>query len=100
MEIYYLIIEGKPSINNTEDPDVAGGYINCWVKAKNKKHAAELAVEYILEQKWEPIDIEEITSVQRNRYLEDAPSLECYDMAKQSGLGALFYTWSKDEDSQ
>lgn len=100
MEIYYLFIEGKPNIKNIEDNDMAGGYINCWVKAKDKTHAVESAVKYILDQQWELIDIEEIYVVQRDKYLEDPNSLECYDQAKQSGLGAIFYTWSEDEDYQ
>jgi len=49
MDIFYLLLEGKPCINNEESKEVAGAYINCWVKAKDETTAKDKAMKYILQ---------------------------------------------------
>jgi hypothetical protein len=44
MGIYYLLLEGKPYINNEESKEVAGAYINCWVKAKDTTTAKDTVI--------------------------------------------------------
>jgi hypothetical protein len=39
---------------------VAGGFINCWVKAKDEATAKDKAIEYMNTQEWEVLNIEEI----------------------------------------
>lgn len=98
MDIYYLLLEGKPYINNEEGKEVSGAYINCWVKANNETTAKDDAIKYINSQEWEPLNIEEMYVTNRERYIDEPDSLECYDQAINSGVGAIFYTWSIDEE--
>lgn len=93
MDMYYLLLEGKPRMNNKESKEVSGAYINCWVKAENETAAIEGAGEYLNSQEWDLLDIEEIYATSRERYLDDPDSLECFDQALGSGIGAVFYTW-------
>jgi hypothetical protein len=99
MEIYYLLLEGKPAKNNEESKEAAGAYINCWVNAKNETIAKDKAIKYINGQGWESLNIEEIYITCRERYLDEPDSLECFEQAINCGIGAIFYTWPiNDED--
>lgn len=93
MKIYYLFLEGKPFTNNEESKEVAGAYINCWVKAKNESSAKDLALKYIHTEGWEILNIEDIYIVNRKIYSDIPESLECYCQAKKYGVGAIFNTW-------
>lgn len=98
MKIYYLLLEGKPYTDNGESKEVLGAYINCWVKAKNKKAAEDLAIEYISSEGWETLNIEEMWIAEREQYVDEPDSLEFYDQAVAYGAGAVFYTWSIDDN--
>jgi hypothetical protein len=100
MKIYYLFLEGRPSINNEEREEVAGAYINCWIKAKDKTAARDKALEYVTAEGWEIVSIEEICSVKRERYANIPDSLECYERAVNCGIGARFYMWSIDAEDK
>ena len=93
MIIYYLMAEAVPHHNNPESKEYGGAYVNCWVKADTSTDALSKFKEYILEQRWSFIKLEDIFTVQREQYLDDPDSLESYDNAVQYGLGAIFHTW-------
>ena len=97
MIIYYVMVEGAPNRNNPESKECGGGYINCWVKADTPEDAVKKVKEYIHEENWDFVKTEDIYSVQRERYLDELDSLECYDNAVQYGLDAIFYIWPIDE---
>jgi hypothetical protein len=101
MNIYYLLIEGKPNLNNEESKEVAGAYINCWVNAKDETTVREKAIEYINTQEWEALNIEEVYITNRERYVDEPDSLECFEQAINCGIGAVFYTWPiNDEENK
>ena len=93
MIIYYLMIEAVPHHDNPESKEYSGAYINCWVKANTPVDALRRAKEYIREEHWNFVKLEDIFTVHRERYLEEPDSLEGYDNASQCGLGSIFYTW-------
>ena len=93
MMIYYLMVEAVPHHNNPESKEYGGAYINCWVKADTPADAMSKVKEYIHEQNWHFIKAEDTFTVQRERYIDEPDSLECYDNALQYGLDAIFYTW-------
>ena len=94
MNIYYLMIEAKPCINNNESKEVGGAYVNCCVNAKNLQSAIKKAKQYIDSDDWETIKIEEVYLSSGN-YNEDEYDLQsCYDSACKYGIGAVFYTWA------
>lgn len=77
-----------------------GGFINCWVKAKDETTAKDKAIKYINTQGWEVLNIDEIDITIRERYSDESDSLECYDQAINLGIGAIFYTWPIDGDNE
>ena len=89
MDIYYLLLEGKPYINNEESKEVSGAYINCWVKVNNETTAKDDAIKYINSQEWELLNIEEMYVTNRERYIDEPDSHECYDQVINSGVGYL-----------
>ena len=93
MIIYYLMVEAVPHLDNPESTEYSGAYINCWVKANTPKEALNKAKEYILKEHWSFVKVEDIFTVQRERYLDEPDSLEAYDNATRYGLDAIFYTW-------
>lgn len=99
MNIYYIFIEAKPLLNNEESKEFAGAYINCWVNTKDEATAKEKAIEYVYDQGWEVLNIEEIFITNKERYIDEPDSLECFNQAIYQGIGAIFYTWPiGDED--
>ncbi|KAF0225499.1 MAG: hypothetical protein FD133_1874 [Erysipelotrichaceae bacterium] len=46
MDIYYLMLENMPLLDNDESQEVSGGFINCWVKAANPDSALKAAEAY------------------------------------------------------
>ena len=98
MIIYFVMVEAVPNHSNPESKEYSGAYINCWVKADTSADAVKKAKEYIRNENWDFVSIEEFFSVQRERYLEEPDSLECYDNAIQCGLDAIFYTWPIDSE--
>lgn len=98
MIIYYVMVEAEPSCNNPENKEFSGAYINCWVKADTPVDAVKKVKEYIQKEDWDFVKIEDVFPVQRERYLEEPDSLECYDNAVHYGLDAIFYTWPINSD--
>lgn len=94
MRIYYIFLEGIPLPDNSERKECAGGYINCWVNAEDEASAKDKAIAYIHDEEgWQVLNIEEICIADRERYLEEPASLECFDQAVDYGIGAAFYIW-------
>ncbi len=99
MNIYYLLIEARPCINNDESKEFGGAYVNCWVNAKNQQSAIKTAEHYIDSEGWETVNVEEVYLSDRN-YYEDKPDLQsCFDSACKYGIGAIFNTWAIEEDT-
>lgn len=96
MILYCLVVEAAPHRNNPESKEYGGAYISCWVKADNPTDALRKVKEYIHEQNWAFIKTEDIFTVQREQYIDEPDSLECYDNALQYGFDAIFHTWPKD----
>lgn len=100
MKIFYLLLEGNPSIGNREKDEYAGAYINCWVKSKDEINAKNQAINYVKSQGWDVTTIEETFIATRDRYIDFPDSLECFDQAVDCGISAIFNTWpigSEDE---
>jgi hypothetical protein len=87
------MFEAIPLSNNPEFLEFGGAYINCWVKGNNETVAYNNAKNYINEEGWKIISIEEKFIAQRSQYEDDSESLECFEQAVSIGIGALFHTW-------
>ncbi|MGB7594714.1 MAG: hypothetical protein WBL80_04060 [Erysipelotrichaceae bacterium] len=95
MDIYFLMLEGKPLPDNDESQEISGGFINCWVKAANPESAIQAAEDYASSEGWEVIRFEEIKIVNSENY-NNPDAIECYREAQSSGLGAIIYTFESD----
>ena len=96
--IYYVMIEAVPNRNNPERKEYGGAYINCYAKADTSAEAVKQVKEYIRKENWNFVKLEDIFCVQREQYLDDLDSLQCFDNAVQYGLDAIFYTWPIDSN--
>ena len=99
MTIYYLMIEAIPCRNNPESKELGGAFVNCWVKASTQKDALKRVQEFIKNENWIFMKVEDIWEAQRQSYIDLPDSLECYDEACEIGLSAVFNTWPIDEDN-
>jgi hypothetical protein len=102
MSIYLVQIEAKPQIDNPESKECVGAIVNCWVKSKNIKSALNTARNFVINQGWDVISIEDQFVVSRDMYLgdsvEDEELLECFDEAMREGISAIFYTYEDNKD--
>lgn len=99
MVVYYLMIEAVPERSNAESNDAKGAFVNLWAKAETEQHALKMAENYLAKEKWLVEKVEEICIANRE-HLEDADSLDCYDEACRSGIGAVFYIWSGENEKK
>ena len=99
MTIYYLMIEAIPYRNNPESKEFGGAFVNCWVKASTQKDALKRVQEFIKNENWIFMKVEDIWEAQRQSYIDLPDSLECYDDACEIGLSAVFNTWPIDGDN-
>ncbi|MEH7012430.1 hypothetical protein V7087_16720 [Neobacillus niacini] len=102
MTIYLIQFEAIPLIDNPEREECEGAFVNCWVKSKNLKLALNAAKNYVVNQGWKVISIEDQYKVSRDMYIgdtqEDKELLHCFDEALREGISAIFYTYEQDED--
>ena len=102
MTIYLIQLEAIPLIDNPESEECVGAFVNCWVKSKNIKLALNTAKNYVVNQGWEVISIEDQFIASRDMYLgdteEDKELLECFDEALREGISAIFYIYEENED--
>ena len=99
MTIYYLMIEAIPYRNNPESKEFGGAFVNCWVKASAQEDALKRVQEFIKNENWIFMKVEDIWEAQRQSYIDLPDSLECYDEACEIGLSAVFNTWPIDGDN-
>lgn len=101
MTIYLIQFEAIPLIDNPESEQCVGAFVNCWVKSKNIELALNTAKNYVVNQGWEVISIEDQFIASRDMYFgdteEDKELLECFDEALREGISAIFYTYEEDE---
>ena len=98
MAIYFIMVEAVPNRDNPEIEKVSGAYVNCWVKAETKAFALIKIKEYLKEENWVYVRTEDVFIAEREWYIDIPESLECYDIAYENGIGAIFYTWLGDDD--
>ena len=96
-EMYYLMVSAKPCAENPEAQECAGAYVNCFVKTDSPAEAECRVQQLLAEEGWEPLSIDTVSRVSRERYAEDPEMCECYDEAEKFGQSAIFYIWEKEE---
>ena len=65
MTIYYIMIEAIPYRNNPESKEFVGAFVNCWVKASTQKDALKRVQEFIKNENWIFMKVEDIWEAQR-----------------------------------
>jgi len=102
MTIYLIQLEAIPDIDNPEKEKCVGAIVNCWVKSINMKLALNRAKNYLSNQGWEVINVEDQFITSRDMYIgeaeEDDELLECFDEAMRDGISAIFYTYSEEDE--
>ncbi|MDM5155037.1 hypothetical protein QUF88_14805 [Bacillus sp. DX1.1] len=100
MTIYYFTFEAIPCSDNPEKDSCEGAFINCWIDSIDVNSALTKANNYINDEGWDVISIEDQFIANRKQYEGDyklKESLECFDQAMSDGIVVIFYTWSYDD---
>ena len=100
MNIYFFMLEAVPSESNPESKELGGAFVNCWVKAETMEDAFDEAVKDLGFQGWKFVRIEDEYITERERYLDNPESLECYDEACEYGMSGVFYTYPIEDESE
>ena len=100
MPFYYFTFDAIPLAENPEKKDCAGAVVCCWVDSIDVNFALAKAKNYITNEGWEVITVEEQFIATREQYEDDPENedaLECYDEAASEGVSAIFYIWPYDD---
>ncbi|MBW5445505.1 hypothetical protein GE107_05440 [Cohnella sp. CFH 77786] len=103
MPIYYFMFEAIPNPDNPERNELAGAFVNCWVKGDDVDVALKEARKYINNQGWNVINIEEQDIANRDWYENDvdkAEYLECFEQAVNVGIAAIINSWPNEENDE
>lgn len=98
ISMYYFMIEATPAPDNTEEQDVGGAYVNCWVNFGLEDGAEVLAFHYIQEAGWVPGTIHERKQVSKDLYQSDPEYLPYYLEAEADGVSLVFHIWGADAE--
>lgn len=96
MGIFYFLYEAVPRSDNPEKDHCAGAYIAVWVDSFDVHSAETEAKNYIHEEGWQVIGMEEQDIVCREYYEQHHELhefLEGYDEAETNGISSIFYVW-------
>ncbi len=96
VDMYYIMFEAKPLPDNPESEECGGAYINVWVNSEDSNFAMERAKNYIRNEGWEIIKVEDMFVTNSQRYEDEPESLECFNEALEYGISALFHIWEKE----
>jgi hypothetical protein len=103
MTIYFFQLEAIPHLDNPEKEECLGAYVNCWVKSINVKSAWNKAKNFVSNEGWEVVRIQDQFIANRKMYEGDneaEESLECFDEAMRDGVSGIFYTWSDEDEDE
>lgn len=103
MTIYVFELEAIPRSDNPESEECIGAYVLCFVKSTNIKSALKKATEYVSNEGWEVIGVEDQFIGSRDMYEgenEDKEIRECFDEAVEYGVSGIFYTFASEDDDE
>ncbi|MFB5197599.1 hypothetical protein ACE198_22270 [Neobacillus sp. KR4-4] len=108
MTIYVFELEAIPHLDNPEREICIGAIVLCFAKSTNMKSALNKAKQYVSNQGWEVIKVEDQFIGSREMYEgegedgeeEDEAILECFDEAMEYGVSGIFYTWESEDDGE
>ena len=90
MPVFILIIHARPENNNPEFSEVAGAYVNCFIERETFDLAEQIAIKFLKDEYWIPIELEESYMVTEEDYAGDPKGLEVY---KQVLIDKEMYTY-------
>jgi|GEM_PF-6748033 hypothetical protein len=102
-EIFHLMFEAEPAPDNTDDTDVAGGYINFWMDTEDLDSAEAVALECLEAEKWVPVKLLEHNLLPRTNWIPEYTDEEAEmwsgaeEQFDEYGLFYLFYCWGHND---
>jgi hypothetical protein len=93
-QVFFVQYEVRPLPDNEDFSTAGGAYVNCYVVAVSPEAALKRARSNLAENSWDVVGVEEgpvLTS--RERYLDDAETLEAFDEAVSNGECYVYHLW-------
>ncbi|GAB4457382.1 MAG: hypothetical protein OHK0029_17030 [Armatimonadaceae bacterium] len=101
-DLFFLMFQGTPATDNTEDTGVNGAYINFWIDTDTLASAEAVALECLQAEKWTPVQLIEHKCQPINNWVPEYPDIEAeiWEAAEKQmeeyGIYYVFYCWDED----
>ena len=92
--MYFFTFLGRP--RSTEQKEVSGAYINCWIDLQNISDAKILAEQKILEHDWEILKMEDGYIIDRADYNYKKEGLQYFEEALIDKWVLVFHTYPNE----
>ena len=97
MTIFYTQYEAVPLPESNEFGECGGAYVSCWLKARSKQEASDLASALLKDRGWKAVSVqEECREVTAAVYTEDEEGRGYYEQAATDGECYVFHQWPVD----
>lgn len=94
MPVFILMMHVKPTDENPGVNEIAGAYVNCFVESDTFDTAEKMAIQFIRNHHWAPIDLEEGYEVTEADYDGDPNGLEIYKQVLIEKEKYTFHTYT------
>jgi hypothetical protein len=98
MPVYILIIHARPANDNPKFSEVAGAYVNCFIENETFDLAEQIAIKFLEDEYWIPIELEETYEVTEDNYVGDPEGLEVYKQVLIDKEIYTFHTYVSDSE--
>jgi len=93
---YLFVYEARPTERLAEHGEIAGAWVNCWVKTRSQAWGRRMARRAIEEDGWEVVALDEESEPLREMLDEDV--YQFYQEAQVKGLVLVYYHFQPEDD--
>lgn len=98
MPVFKLLIHVKPKANNALVTEIAGAYVSCFLNSESYEEAKVNAFQFLAQENWRPIDVEEYKTINEIDLADDSDALEVYYyQILLDGPRYTFHTYDKED---
>ena len=97
--MYFIILEATPQATHPRHDEFGGAFAACWVATDDAMEAEREARSVLADAGWDAKKVDDHYPVDRERYLDNADSLQRYDQAVADGVCINLNTWPRKRRS-
>jgi hypothetical protein len=91
--MFFFRFEVRPTPTHSKSPEYAGAFVNCWVLRDTQDQAEDVAREWISNEGWHIISVDEATLMTREKQEESPDGVEYFEQAEIDSEVFVFHTW-------